>query len=299
MFQNAARPRGRPRGFDEAEALGKATQVFWSKGFDGATIDDLVAGMGVGRPSLYSVFGDKRTMFLRVLKAYAETKGAGAAKALFCFHACRLARRLLSARRGNGDPGRIGARMSSRVRRSARRRRRGPAIPAGRGRCRRGAHRTPFPRRDRRRRAPPDFPAAARASQVLDLARGLTVRAQMGASRKTLLNDAKEAVDLVLLPRVEMRRRILEAAWRDGWSKPLALARRPLSRRVRAAPRWIVFVAQLTRGMSSTTLAGNSAVAGGIFAGLDGVAAAKSVDLRWPEALARAGRRSTCMVVVR
>jgi hypothetical protein len=51
--------------------------------------------------------------------------------------------------------------------------------------------------------------------------------------------------------------------------------------------------------MSSTTLAGDSALAGGIFAGLDGVAAAKSVDLRWPEALARAGRRSTCMVVVR
>jgi hypothetical protein len=45
---------------------------------------------------------------------------------------------------------------------------------------------------------------------------------------------------------------------------------------------WTVFVAQLTRGMSSTKLAGNSAVAGGVFAGLDGVAAAKSVDLRSP-----------------
>jgi AcrR family transcriptional regulator len=82
MFQNAARPRGRPRRFDEAEALEKATQVYWSKGYDGATIDDLVAGMGVGRPSLYSVFGDKRTLFLRVLRAYAERKGALAAKAL-------------------------------------------------------------------------------------------------------------------------------------------------------------------------------------------------------------------------
>ena len=82
MFQNAARPRGRPRSFDERDALEKATQVFWSKGYDGVTIDDLVAGMGVGRPSLYSVFGDKRTIFLRVLRAYAETKGALAAKAL-------------------------------------------------------------------------------------------------------------------------------------------------------------------------------------------------------------------------
>jgi hypothetical protein len=48
---------------------------------------------------------------------------------------------------------------------------------------------------------PSDFPVAARASQVMDLARGLTMRAQMGTSRKTLLKDAEEAAELVLLPR--------------------------------------------------------------------------------------------------
>ena len=48
---------------------------------------------------------------------------------------------------------------------------------------------------------PSDFPVAARASQVLDLGRGLTMRAQMGTPRKTLLKDAEEAADLVLLPR--------------------------------------------------------------------------------------------------
>src|ERR1700750_2469451 len=82
MVQNPPKPRGRPRSFDETGALEKATQVFWSKGYDGVTIDDLVAGMGVGRPSLYAVFGDKRAIFLRVLKAYAERKGAAAEKAL-------------------------------------------------------------------------------------------------------------------------------------------------------------------------------------------------------------------------
>src|SRR5579872_2340516 len=82
MIQNTARPRGRPRSFDEMGALEKATQVFWSKGYDGVTIDDLVEGMGVGRPSLYAIFGDKRAIFLRALKAYAERKGAAAAKAL-------------------------------------------------------------------------------------------------------------------------------------------------------------------------------------------------------------------------
>src|SRR5271166_1825056 len=82
MIQNSGKPPGRPRSFDERDALEKATRVFRSKGYDGVTIDDLVAGMGVGRPSLYAVFGDKRTLFLRVLKAYAEAKGALAAKAL-------------------------------------------------------------------------------------------------------------------------------------------------------------------------------------------------------------------------
>src|ERR1700740_1434887 len=89
MIQNAARPRGRPRSFDELEALEKAIQVFWSKGYDGVTIDDLVDGMGVGRPSLYAVFGDKRTLFLRALKAYAKKKGARAAKALLSPQALR------------------------------------------------------------------------------------------------------------------------------------------------------------------------------------------------------------------
>ena len=83
MLINSNRPRGRPRNFDESEALEKATRIFWSKSYDGVAIDDLIAGMGVGRQSLYTVFGDKRTIFLRVLRAYAERKGAGAAKALF------------------------------------------------------------------------------------------------------------------------------------------------------------------------------------------------------------------------
>jgi hypothetical protein len=48
---------------------------------------------------------------------------------------------------------------------------------------------------------PSDFPVAARASQTADLVRGLTMRAQMGAPRTTLLTDAEEAADLVLLPR--------------------------------------------------------------------------------------------------
>ena len=48
---------------------------------------------------------------------------------------------------------------------------------------------------------PPDFPVSVRAIQVTDCARGLTMRARIGTPRKTLLKDAEEAADLVLLPR--------------------------------------------------------------------------------------------------
>src|SRR5260370_14206898 len=76
------RPRGRPRSCDEREALKKAIRVFWAKGYDAVTVDDLVAGMGVARPSLYAVFGDKAALFMRSLRAYAEGLGGGAMKAL-------------------------------------------------------------------------------------------------------------------------------------------------------------------------------------------------------------------------
>jgi hypothetical protein len=48
MIHNTTRSRGRPRSFDELAALEKATQVFWSKGYDGVTIDDLVGRDGCG-----------------------------------------------------------------------------------------------------------------------------------------------------------------------------------------------------------------------------------------------------------
>ena len=66
---------------------------------------------------------------------------------------------------------------------------------------------------------PSDFPVAARASQVLDLGRGLTMRAQMGTPRKTLLKDAEEAADLVLLPRRGNAQNV-DAGWREGRSEP-------------------------------------------------------------------------------
>lgn len=202
MFQNAARPRGRPRSFDETGALEKATQVFWSKGYDGATIDDLVTGMGVGRPSLYAVFGDKRAIFLRVLKMYAERKGALASKALLSPQTLHdsLVRFLRFAVESATEKGSAAGCLlvcvaplvdDAEVRKFLQNAAAG-AVALVEGRFRDGITAGEIPS---------DFPVAVRAIQVTDFARGLTMRAQMGTPRKTLLKDAEEAADLVLLPR--------------------------------------------------------------------------------------------------
>ena len=202
MIQKTAKPRGRPRSFDEGTALEKATQVFRSKGYDGATIDDLVAGMGVGRPSLYAVFGDKRTIFLRVLRAYAERKGAAAAKTLLSPQKLRdsisgfLKYAVESATEKGSAPGCLIVCVAPLVNDPEVKQFLENAAAAGvalvERRLRQGITAGEIP---------PDFPATVRAIQVTDLARGLTVRAQMGAPRKTLRKDAEEAADLVLLSR--------------------------------------------------------------------------------------------------
>jgi AcrR family transcriptional regulator len=202
MIQKAARPRGRPRSFDETAAIEKATQVFWSKGYDGVTIDDLVAGMGVGRPSLYAVFGDKRAIFLRVLRAYAERKGALAAKALLSPKGLRdsiadfLRYNVESATEKGSARGCLLMCVAPLVNDAEVQRFLQNAATGGAALLERR-----FREGISVGEIPSDFPVAARATQVTDLARGLTMRAQIGTPRKTLLKDAQEAADLVLLPR--------------------------------------------------------------------------------------------------
>src|SRR4051794_21977945 len=63
-------PRGRPRAFAIDEALDRALQVFWHKGYEGTSLTDLTQAMGITRPSLYTAFGDKEALFRKVLDRY-------------------------------------------------------------------------------------------------------------------------------------------------------------------------------------------------------------------------------------
>lgn len=65
----------RPKQFDRDEALHKAMEVFWSRGYEAASIQDLVRHMGINRQSLYDTFGDKHALYLQALDRYCEVEG--------------------------------------------------------------------------------------------------------------------------------------------------------------------------------------------------------------------------------
>jgi AcrR family transcriptional regulator len=75
-------PRGRPREFCADDALSAALQVFWQKGYEGASLTDLTQAMGISRPSLYACFGNKETLFRRALDLYEREKMAYVGEAL-------------------------------------------------------------------------------------------------------------------------------------------------------------------------------------------------------------------------
>jgi AcrR family transcriptional regulator len=63
-------PMGRPREFDMDAALDEAMEVFWRRGYEGATIAELTGAMGINPPSLYAAFGNKEGLLKAALDRY-------------------------------------------------------------------------------------------------------------------------------------------------------------------------------------------------------------------------------------
>jgi AcrR family transcriptional regulator len=72
-MKESARKTGRPRTFDADTALDKAMKVFWEKGYEGSSLPELTEAMGMNRPSLYAVFGNKENLFRMALERYSAT----------------------------------------------------------------------------------------------------------------------------------------------------------------------------------------------------------------------------------
>ena len=64
---------GRPRSFDRDQALDIAMRMFWRQGYEGVSVADLTARLGISAPSLYAAFGSKADLYRAALTRYEET----------------------------------------------------------------------------------------------------------------------------------------------------------------------------------------------------------------------------------
>lgn len=67
------RGKGRPRCFDRDQALTRALDVFWRRGYEPTTIAELCQAMEINPPSLYSAFGNKTSLFMEAVNFYEKT----------------------------------------------------------------------------------------------------------------------------------------------------------------------------------------------------------------------------------
>jgi AcrR family transcriptional regulator len=71
-MEGSKRGRGRPAGFDRAAALREAMKLFWERGYEGTSFDDLIAAMGISASSFYNAFGNKEQVYQQATDAYLE-----------------------------------------------------------------------------------------------------------------------------------------------------------------------------------------------------------------------------------
>jgi AcrR family transcriptional regulator len=74
--------KGRPRSFDEDQAIDAAMRVFWEKSFEGTTMTDLTDATGLSRSSIHAAFGSKEGLFLKAVERYKSEQMRHIPKAL-------------------------------------------------------------------------------------------------------------------------------------------------------------------------------------------------------------------------
>lgn len=186
---------GRPRSFDVEKALDSALEVFRAKGYEGASLTELTEAMGINRPSLYAAFGDKESLFRKVLQRYACWADSFFRKALEAPTAREVAHNLLVAAAEMQTSGEIrgclltqGALVcgdeSEPIRREL----------AGARKANEIAIRDRFQRAKREGDLPADAHPADLARYLTSVMQGMSVLANGGASRAELRRVAEMAL---------------------------------------------------------------------------------------------------------
>jgi AcrR family transcriptional regulator len=210
--------RGRPPNFDRAEAIERAMELFWARGYDGVTLEDLQAAMGgISPPSFYNAFGSKEQLFREVADLFVAKFGHPIVLALA---------QASTAREAIGEMLRIAAESSSLPGKP-----RGCLVVLGAMNCSAASKDPQEYLRAIRQRAPKvvkqrldravaegelsrDLDTSAVAAFYVTVVQGIAVRGGDGASRAALLAAADGAM----------------AAWDSLTARPAAKSRRRTAR---------------------------------------------------------------------
>jgi AcrR family transcriptional regulator len=185
--------KGRPREFDPDDVLDRALEVFWRKGYEGASLSELTGAMGINRPSLYAAFGNKEELFRKALDRYADGPAAYTREALKAPTARGVIERLLhgateALTHPDYPPGCLGVHGALSC---------GEAAESIRDElcARRGAYEVSLRQRFERAKAEGDLSADADCADVARLVmtvmQGMAVQAAGGASREDLRRVAE------------------------------------------------------------------------------------------------------------
>ena len=192
---------GRPREFVPEEALDRAVEMFWADGFEGVDVDRIARAVGVTKPSLYRLFGDKSSLFLHALGRYGDTIGAAPLAAFAAQPSVADAIKALleaSVKAGTMENGPKGCLMacvaivqaehSPEIR---------TAITRGLAALAEILEKR-FEEEVGRGNLPADPPCRTRSRLVVDLMQGLLLRARVGRSRDDLLADVQSYLPILL-----------------------------------------------------------------------------------------------------
>ncbi|MEJ6393820.1 TetR/AcrR family transcriptional regulator [Gymnodinialimonas sp. 2305UL16-5] len=199
---NVTKKVGRPKKFDRDQALLNAVGVFWTHGYEGASMKLLTEAMGINSPSLYAEFGDKHGLYLEAIARYAQDDGCAPLVALETEPDIAKAVRAFFEEAieysTDHESGARGCFLASCVATSA-------GHVEGADTLLREAIETTdvriaarFDLEKARGTLPKDFPSEARARMLFDLRQGLVLRARAGFGASNLAANIDQGVAAVV-----------------------------------------------------------------------------------------------------